>query len=213
MSLSSENLPPALRPLDFGAASSTYSTSAAERERARAKTQGYAEGFAAGMGAVTKQGRARQQQLQEDFDARSAAQQAEQDAALAALGAAAEALSARAVPAIEAADRSLVESAMTLAEAILGHELRDGEHAASAALRRIVGAVDPSEIRAVRMHPQTAADLPAGSAERVGVTVHRDPQLAPGDAVADLPEGFIDARITAALRRCRQILAEGGDLS
>lgn len=196
-----------VRPLAFVTADS--GTSFAEAERASAATHGYAEGYAAGSVAVAKRARERQIQIERAAFAQSELHATQQRAAMAALKAAADALEARAVPAIEGVDRSLIEASLQLAEAILGHELRDDEHSAKAVLGRIIGMVDPSELRSVRMHPETAAALPEGAAESAGVTVISDAQLTPGDAVADLPQGFIDARITSTLTRCKALLTEG----
>lgn len=210
--MSPDELSAPLRPLDFAGASEDHlGLSAAERERLRAKTQGYAEGYAAGMRAVTEQTRAQREQIAAAAAAQTAAHDAEQQAAMGALVAAARAFDSRVLPLLESADRSLIESALALAEAVLGYELCEDQNAAAAALERVIGAVDTAEIRGVRMHPRTAAALPTGAAETAGVSIVADPGMAPGDAVADLHEGFIDARITAALRRCHEILDLGGE--
>lgn len=197
----------ALRRLNFADADSgsTY----AESERAAAKTRGYAEGYSAGSVAAAKQARARQAQMDESFRVQTQAHQQQHQAAVEALSAAADALASRVVPTLHSVDDSLVEAALELAEAILGSELHHGEHSAAAALRRATATVETSGLRAVRMHPETAAALPAEAAKAAGVTIQHDTQLSPGDAVADLSEGFLDARITATLARCKALLIEG----
>jgi flagellar assembly protein FliH len=43
-----------------------------------------------------------------------------------------------------------------------------------------------------------------------GVELVADPQLARGDAVAELADGYLDARLSTALARVRRVLEESG---
>lgn len=203
--------------VDFGAYASVSATSTSaptpEAIRAAAATQGYAAGFAAGMRAASEQSRSQREELHRRLD-HSRSQDAELLHAMTQqLSAAAQALADRAAALSQDAEATLLHSSLELAEAILGSELRDGPHAARAALTRALEGWEPQEVRAVRMHPSSAALLPAETTAAAGVRVIPDPGLAPGDAVADLPEGFLDARITHALSRCRAVLAEAAGAS
>lgn len=193
----------ALRPLAFTALSADPTHELA-RIHAQARTHGYAEGYAAGSRTAAQQAAQHQQQLQNRFDQQQRDNAAEHQRALRGLRAAADALQSRTLPAVETLEMQVIEAALQLAETILGRELRDGAHAARSALKRVLAEVEPEEIRAVRMHPETAAQLDKVALDDAGVRVHADPGLAPGDAVADLTEGFLDARITAALERCQE---------
>ncbi|GAB3846549.1 FliH/SctL family protein [Nesterenkonia populi] len=183
-----------------------------EAERARARTQGYSAGYAAGVQMAAEQTRAQQAEHVRRLQAQRERAQEEHDAALAALTNAADALASRTVEAVQAVDRSLTAAALELAEAILGAELKDGRSSAEAALRRVLENTEPEDVRAVRMHPAQAR-LIAEQAQQAGVRAAADPALAPGDAVADLAEGFLDARISTALQRCREALASSGGSS
>lgn len=194
---------PSVRLLDFG----TYGRPGpADAVYEGAKTHGYAAGYAAGMRAAAEA--ARRQREQRQASAQAAAQEAaaELRTATAALRAAAQAFHGEVAPVVISAQETLVESGLELAEEIVGTELVHGEHSARAALTRVLSQLEPADVSRIRMHPQTAAQLPEEAAAQAGVRVIPDAQLKPGDAVADLPEGFLDARIGTALQRCREAL-------
>lgn len=178
---------------------------------------GRAEGFAAGYAAgareaarVAQEDAARARAAQE---ARRAAAQDALDRALAVLAAAATAAAARTVPVVHDVEARLHEAALDLATAVLGVELADHARGARAALARVLAHVEGTEPVTVRLHPADLAALPAaadatGAAPTVpdGVTLVADPTLAPGDAVADLPDGYLDARLDRAVARARAAL-------
>lgn len=211
MHLSSDHLPAALLPLAFDSAG-TSAQGAAEitADRERAVTQGYAAGFAAGMRAATDQAHQQRDRLEAEAHQQKTTRDAVLHHAVDALGAAADAFHKRTLSTLVDVDAALIESALSIAEAVVGSELRQQEHAAAAALRRSVGELDRSQIRAVRMHPDTLAAIPTDMLQRAEVSLIPDHHLAPGDAVADLNEGFIDARISTALQRCKTALASSG---
>ncbi|WP_170228503.1 FliH/SctL family protein [Nesterenkonia populi] len=203
----------ALTPLSFATlGGAVVDTQDIEAERARARTQGYSAGYAAGARVAAEQARAQQAEHARRLQAQREQAQAEHDAELAALTNAADALASRTLEAVQAVDRSLTAAALELAEAILGAELKDGRHCAESALRRVLENTEPEDVRAVRMNPREAR-LIAEQAQQAGVRAAADPALAPGDAVADLAEGFLDARISTALQRCREALASPGGSS
>lgn len=190
--------------LDFGACASS---GAADAVHAAAKTHGYAAGYAAGMRAATEAARAQRERLQAQAQVSAAESAAVLGRAVTALETAARAFEQRVAPVVETVETTLVAAGLELAETIVGTELLDGEHSAQAALSRVLTELDPAQVRRVRMHPGSVALLPEGVAERAGVKIVPDAQLNPGDALADLPEGFLDARIATAMRRCHEALA------
>lgn len=100
-------------------------------------------------------------------------------------------------------DAALVAAAIELAESILGRELSDGETSARVALTRAFSTIDQDAVLDVRLSPVDLAVLAANGIESTTVRMIADPSLARGDAVVDVPEGRIDARISSALDRAR----------
>ncbi|MFJ3383043.1 MULTISPECIES: hypothetical protein [unclassified Curtobacterium] len=74
---------------------------------------------------------------------------------------------------------------------------------AEATVRRALASVDHTLVIAVRLSP---ADAAAVTALDLPVAVRADATLRDGDAVVDLPDGVLDARIGAALARARTAL-------
>lgn len=193
--------------------------------QARGHTAGYAEGLRAAAGAAA----AEAVRQAADHAALLHSAQAEHEHALMVLQAAARALDTRTMPVVSDAEDSLLETALHLAEAIVGHALADEAAAARFALGRIgaAGGVTGSRpvtpvagTHTVRLHPQDlavlgsthigaglGADLSSGlRADGAGVVFVADATLARGDAVSEFPHGFIDARIGSAFARVRAAL-------
>jgi flagellar assembly protein FliH len=188
------------------------------------RAAGYAAGYSAGYAAGAREA-ARVAQAETERVRRERAVEAERNAArladaLAVLANAARVAADRSAPVLAAAERTLQAAALELATAVLGVELADGATSARAALTRVL-ALDPEhEVHTVRLHPQDLAVLrealdaagtgvqPAGLPDLTGVELVADPSLAPGDARGEFPEGYLDARVVAALGRARYALAE-----
>lgn len=102
---------------------------------------------------------------------------------------------------------TLATAALQLATALLGAELRSSDNGARAALTRALSLSDPKEIVRVRMNPADIAALEYGGVESP-VDLVADSELEPGDAISELPEGFLDARLSAAISRA-QVALEG----
>jgi flagellar assembly protein FliH len=66
---------------------------------------------------------------------------------------------------------------------------------------------DLAVLRAVLASDATAGDVLAGLPDLTGVELVADAGLAPGDAVGEFPEGYLDGRVVAALDRARAALA------
>jgi flagellar assembly protein FliH len=172
----------------------------------QARARGYAAGFAQGAREAEREFAARRAQLDAGFA--EAAERA--DVALQHRIAAVElmlrALEARLEPVVESAQESLAASAMDLAEAILGVELRDAGTSAKSIVARVLSTVDAAEATIVRVHPGELPLLTGLFGGHDALQLVGDDSLDRGDAVAELPSGFVDARISTALARARHAL-------
>lgn len=191
---------------------------AAGRERASgADVRGHAAGYTAGLRAAQAETDALRARLQAEHAALTASLRADTVRRIAVLDAATNAMLSTVAPVLSDAEASVASAATDLAEAIVGYEIRasrqtvgpdDDREAritsgAETTVRRALASIDRSVPVAVRLSPADAArvadvDLP--------VPVVADPALRDGDAVVDLPDGILDARIATALDRARTAL-------
>jgi flagellar assembly protein FliH len=174
----------------------------------RDEVRGHAAGYAAGLRAAAEDTDALRAGLQADHDRLEQARQTGVDGAISVLTAATRALNAVALPVVADSEDVLVASALELAEAIIGHELCDEEASARAALARVTAQPINSVVPLVRMNPDDLALLADEVLAHQDVTFVPDPQLNRGDAVAEFPDGFLDARIGTALERARIALGQ-----
>ncbi|WP_159798815.1 FliH/SctL family protein, partial [Puerhibacterium puerhi] len=136
---------------------------------------------------------------------------AEHAAALAALERAARAAQDREAAVLAEAEHALHTAALELAAVVLGVELADDDRSARTALARVLEHPQTPDAVTVHLHPRdlqalTAAQARTGAALPDGVRLEADPALAPGDAVARHPHGYLDARLATALERARAAL-------
>ena len=190
--------PTAFEPAHFGALELSDS---ARREQDSSQAHGYATGYAQGIRAAEAVARTQREELARAATQAEVARAAEHAEAVRALGAAAAALHARTIPVLEAASTVLVESALLLAEKIIGSELSNDRFGAKAALDRAMAGIDKATVRQVRMNPQDLALLELDKVPGTGIALVADPVLARGDALTAFDEGFLDARISTALER------------
>lgn len=176
--------------------------------QARARVHGHAAGYAAGLKKAHAELAVRRAELEAEAQAAAADGRARLDAAVAVLQQAARALDERLAPAVAEATASLADAAVDIAQAVIGRELSAGADSAENALRRALDHPDSAAVVAVRMNPADLQALPDGIRAAAGVTLQADASLDPGDAVAQLPDGYLDARIGAALDRARTALGE-----
>ncbi|MBF4606884.1 hypothetical protein [Curtobacterium sp. VKM Ac-1393] len=182
-----------------------------------ADVRGHAAGYTAGLRAAQAETDALRAQLRAEHDALTASLRADTVRRIAVLDAATNAMLSTIAPVLDDAEASVASAAVDLAEAIVGYEIRasrpsvgpDGDREARIAsgaettVRRALASIDRTVPVAVRLSPADAArvadvDLP--------VPVVADPALCDGDAVVDLPQGMLDARIATALDRARTAL-------
>lgn len=166
--------------------------------------RGHAAGYAAGLRVAERELAARRAELEADAVARAEESRRRVETALAALAAAAERLDARRAPVLAEADRALATSAVELAAAILA---REPVATAAEALERALAIAADESPRRIRLNPADVVAL--GVAAARGVDLVADPAVAPGDAVLDLADGELDARIAASLDRARAAVALG----
>ena len=195
------------RPSPLGGVLATRSDSDSDAARAA----GWAAGWAAGSRAAAEAGALQRHTIDEAQRTAELVRSARTDAALTLLGRAAEAITRQLVPVLAQAAATLDDGAVTLAQAVLGRELADSDDGGRLALARALSLPPDVEVQTVRVHPLdlqvligagVMADLPAG------IELVADRNLSPGDAVAEFPDGFIDARIGTAVERARRALED-----
>jgi flagellar assembly protein FliH len=210
---------PAVLRTDLGA---TTTAPSEEDVRGTARAAGYAAGWAEGKRDATA---AAERAL---FERRAADERAHEemtaayDSALAALEAAAAGLERTVAPvAAELAD-AVVDAALELAEAVIGRELTVATEPGRDALRRALTIAPVGRPVTVRLHPddhrtlverrdddRRQRDRDDRGDRRDGdrpVTLVADPSLMPGDAVAETDATVVDARLSSALARAKEVL-------
>ena len=176
----------------------------------RSRAAGHAAGYAAGLRAAAHDIAAEEERRDAELARAIAEGEARVDHAVGVLAAAAEALNQRTLPLLSEAQDALAATAMELAEAILGVELNTTEVSATSALRRALAGVDALTVHVVKMNPQDLASLDQQTIAAAGVSLEADASLAPGDAISQFADGFLDARISTAVRRAREAILEVG---
>ncbi|UPL15799.1 FliH/SctL family protein [Microbacterium galbinum] len=179
-------------------------------EAARARTRGYAEGFAEGRRIALDEARAQRaaeaERLQQDRDARAV----RYESALTALDDARSAVADRVrTTSALSADR-IEELAVELAAAILGAELSDPARSAAHALRRALAQMPVDRWTRVAVHPRDGEILRADAdavAALHGVEMIDDASVSPGGAIVQIADGAVDVRVTEALRRASDALS------
>lgn len=173
----------------------------------RAAIRGHAAGYAAGRKQVVRELDALRESIVLDGSARAQRQNDQLRSALDALGRATTEFRTRQQPALESVDAAITAAAIELAEVIVGRELASVDDSALAAVQRALREA-PAGPAVVRLHPADHAVIvaagPIGNLELVP-----DASIARGDAVLDLVDGSIDARVTTSFARARDALESG----
>ena len=185
----------------------TIPTAGLEEETDRARVRGYAAGYADGLRAAEAEAEAAGARARVEREAMHAGAATALNGAVDALRTASRQFEAAAAPVLEDADEALLAAAIELASAIIERELDDTTSSARTAVARALASADHESITAVRVSPVDLAVFGA-----YGVTVPElrfisDPTLSPGDAVVEIADGRIDARIGSALERARAELS------
>lgn len=186
-------------PLNFPA----LRTPAMESESAAAYTEGRTAGYTDGLRKATAEAAVRRAEMEAEHAAVLRQCAARTDRAVAALQAALDELGAVSLPMVTQAQDALIHSALDLAEAVIGHELSQGDLSARAALARIMEHPIRPGVHTIRLNPLDLSMLDKDALDGLGVTVLPDPSLAVGDAAAEFEDGYLDARIGTALDRAK----------
>ena len=203
MTLSTNNTAP--RRAVFPVVTTSAQSQALQKAKSSGFTQGHAAGYAAGLQLAGREAAAQRSQQDADHAALLIIWEAQQAAGLQALRLASTALTNRTTPVVADAQMVLFGYALELAEALLGQELRDGETSARAALTRACAQVQNEVPVNIRMNPADVAALAALGLPD-GVAVQEDTSISRGDAIAQYPHGFLDARLGTAVDRARSAL-------
>ncbi len=186
-------------------------------EKARGYADGYSHGWAAGSQAAAEQA-LRDNNIRVAESARDRAVLTSRvERALEVLALASEAARARTAPVLSEAQEVMMAGVVELAAAVLAIELSDHAAAVRSALIRALRMEGPDRVVRVRLNPGDLDALRQGGDALLGslrlpddVELVADPSLAPGDAMSELPEGMLDARISLAMARVREELGLTG---
>jgi flagellar assembly protein FliH len=185
----------------------------ANEVRAAARAEGYAIGWAAGVRDATEHVNETARTTESVRQSAADAQVQAVRRALQALAQATQSLENRAVtPANELRD-AVLQAAVELTETLLGRELAVAAEPGMDALRRALDLLPTGRPVSVRLHPADASAvrdaLAAMSPGELGrdVVVVADPSIEPGGCIADCDATRVDAQLSTALARVRQVLA------
>ena len=172
---------------------------------------GYSAGWVAGSRAAAEAAQVDRLRLEAEHEDREAARDAALAQALNSLGQAIAQWHARALPVLDDAQRSVYEAALDLAEAVLQREIAPGPDSARSLLTRALDVPADVHPTVLRLHPDDLLHVnllvQSGEADVPhGLVLIPDPRLTPGDAITEHAEGALDARISTALARAREVL-------
>lgn len=165
--------------------------------REQAARVGYEDGFEAGSKAAAAQAR-------EQVDA-YAAQLAQ---ALAAVDAAASGLTQRQNIAVADVEQQIVTMALEIAEAVVGRSIAVAHDPGMDAIVRALRLAPERAEATARLHPDdvaTLGDLAMIAGER-GISVVADTGIEPGGCILEVGACRIDAQVSPAMERVRQVL-------
>jgi flagellar assembly protein FliH len=162
-----------------------------------AKQEGYSAGFAEGQAAGYAEGIAQAQRHTELLAG-----------LVQRLGQAADGLMSRETTARHQIEDEVVATAFQIAEVLVGHELATNEERGRDALARALALAPDRGLVVARLNPADLALIDVAAID-VGRTIELvpDPGVVPGDCVVDVGACRVDARISDALTRIREVLA------
>jgi flagellar assembly protein FliH len=189
----------------------TLPNEVANRLRAEAQAAGYATGWAQGRREAEVAAQAARAQTLAEVRQAAEVQAARVEQALVALALAVADLERQMAPVATELEDLIVGTAFALAEAVIGRELAVAAEPGRDAVARALALAPTGRPVTVRLHPAdhaTVTDGQPGPVEIGGhtVTLLVDPSLQPGDAVAECDATTIDAQITPAVARVREVL-------
>lgn len=179
----------------------------ADAARTAASAQGYAVGWAQGRRAAADQATAAAAAREREAAGAEARRAAAHDAALARLDTVTRTLGesvARVSTEIE--DRAL-GLARELTSLLVGHELRHSPDTGADAVRRALALLGDEHPATIRLSPADAGSEAAADLATRRLRVVADAALADGDVLVETDTQILDARISAALERVREVLS------
>lgn len=182
---------------------------AVEAARAQAREEGFAQGYRDGLAAAEQEKAAALDRELAALKMAEAARQQVVQRAVAVLDAAAAEYAARQAAALHDVEDFVLNAAFDLATTLLGRELEISDAPVRDAVRRAL-AVLPGDVPVTLVvHPLDLAAL--GDVDVVSeghsVRVVSDPDVEPGSCIADGGATHVDASLSAAIERVRQVLA------
>lgn len=176
-----------------------------------AHAAGFSAGWAAGARAAAEATKADWQRMEHDHAAREAARDTATAQTLAALGQAIDQWHSRAVPVVDDARRAVYAAALEVAAAVLQREVEPSADSARTLLNRALALPIEASPTVLRLHPDDLLHVnllvESGQASvPAGLTLVGDARLSPGDAITEHEDGALDARISTALARAREVL-------
>lgn len=174
-------------------------------ERAAGRAAGYTAGWSAGAQAAQAAGRREMAAHLDQAERATAAQLARLATAVAALERSAEQAAASAAAASDIASESVLDIALRLAAAVLGHEPVASTTPGRDALLRALTAAPAADRAVVRLNAADAATLDEADVP-VNVQVVADASVKSGDAVLQHDLGRVEVLLAEALVRARAVL-------
>jgi len=178
----------------------------ADRAEQAARAQGFAAGWAEGRRKATESLAAQHAEQAQVLAADRARVLEAQQAATLALAAAADQVGASLAETQQLLAAQAVELALQIAAAVVQHDVLTATDPGADAVLRALGSVPPGLPVTVRLHPVDRAQLDLTLLEGRSVVVVDDPTLARGDAIAETESQIVDARLSVALDRVREVL-------
>lgn len=182
---------------------------AEERARVAGWERGRHEGREAALQEVTEQVAVQEQARVEQLESRERRREQALAQALDALLLSTADLDARQAPVFEDIERSVATMAVRIAEVLIGRHLELGEWSALDAINRALALAPRQSAAILRVHPDSAQDLPdvSGALPGGSVTVVVDPSIEIGGCIVEAGNRTIDAQLGPALQRLREVLA------
>ena len=186
-------------------------TTLTDRARAAAQAQGYAAGWAEGRRRATEAATELESRLMATAAEARAAAVAEQqhlvDALTTAVASSADDFDRR----YDALAGQALDLALQIIEEVLQRELAVATQPGLDAIRRALAPLDRRTEVTVRLPPADRAALDPSVLDRLAgegraVTLVDDPGLSRGDAVAETDHSLVDATVTGAMDRLREVL-------
>ncbi|MCZ2819172.1 FliH/SctL family protein [Modestobacter sp. VKM Ac-2977] len=178
------------------------------RLRAEARREGWAAGHAEGLVAAEQVVRAAEQAAEERLAEVQARWERRLASATAAMGAAVERLDGTAAPVVDELRDSILDAVVILVGDLFGRELAVAAEPGLDALRRAMTLCPDDVPVVVRLHPDDLAEVPAEALAQLpaSVTVRGDDSVERAGAVAEAGTQRVDAQLSAALDRVREVL-------